>query len=92
MLERLVADLAWKLLLARDFPSWGWAIDRGATTIWERWDSVLPDGGFQDPAGRARLDRAADHGGGLDHRSPITERRPLFSVVSGRWRFACRAY
>ncbi|WP_413760299.1 alpha-L-rhamnosidase [Streptomyces sp. MMBL 11-3] len=42
-------DVAYRLLLQRSFPSWGYQIDRGATTMWERWDSVTPDGGFQTP-------------------------------------------
>ena len=41
-------DVAYRLLLQRTFPSWGYQIDRGATTMWERWDSITPDGGFQD--------------------------------------------
>lgn len=32
------------MLTTRDFPSWLYAVDLGATTIWERWDSLLPDG------------------------------------------------
>ncbi|NEB00394.1 family 78 glycoside hydrolase catalytic domain [Streptomyces sp. SID13726] len=42
-------DVAYRLLLQRTFPSWGYPIDRGSTTMWERWDSIRPDGSFQDP-------------------------------------------
>jgi alpha-L-rhamnosidase len=35
---------AYRMLLARDNPSWLYAVDMGATTVWERWDSMLPDG------------------------------------------------
>ncbi|WP_328862263.1 alpha-L-rhamnosidase [Streptomyces sp. NBC_00306] len=42
-------DVAHRLLHQRTFPSWGYQIDRGATTMWERWDSIKPDGGFQTP-------------------------------------------
>lgn len=35
---------AYKLLLQTDCPSWLYPIKMGATTIWERWDSMLPDG------------------------------------------------
>ncbi|MFN7976008.1 MAG: family 78 glycoside hydrolase catalytic domain [Acidobacteriota bacterium] len=42
-------DLAYRLVESRDFPSWGYMLDRGATTIWERWDSIRPDGSFHDP-------------------------------------------
>ena len=43
-------DVAYRLLQQRTFPSWGYQIDRGSTTMWERWDSIRPDGSFQDPA------------------------------------------
>lgn len=35
---------AYRLLLQRDCPSWLYPVTMGATTIWERWDSMLPDG------------------------------------------------
>ena len=41
-------DVAHRLLRQRTFPSWGYQIDKGATTMWERWDSIKPDGSFQD--------------------------------------------
>ncbi len=37
-------DDAYGLLLQREAPSWLYAVTMGATTIWERWDSMLPDG------------------------------------------------
>ncbi len=37
-------DLAYTLLLNEDYPSWLYEVNMGATTIWERWNSVLPDG------------------------------------------------
>jgi alpha-L-rhamnosidase len=37
-------DLAYKLLLNEDYPSWLYAVNLGATTIWERWNSLNPDG------------------------------------------------
>ncbi|MER6136231.1 alpha-L-rhamnosidase [Streptomyces sp. NPDC001815] len=42
-------DVAHRLLQQRSYPGWGYQIDKGATTMWERWDSVRPDGGFQTP-------------------------------------------
>ncbi|GAA3639928.1 alpha-L-rhamnosidase [Microbacterium awajiense] len=41
-------DLALSLVLQRDYPSWGYSIDQGATTIWERWDAWTEHGGYQD--------------------------------------------
>ena len=35
---------AYELLLQREHPSWLYPVTMGATTIWERWDSMLPDG------------------------------------------------
>ena len=40
------ADLAYELLLRREYPSWLYPITRGATTIWEHWDGIMQDGGF----------------------------------------------
>jgi alpha-L-rhamnosidase len=37
-------DLAYRLVLERGNPSWLYPVTMGATTIWERWDSMLPDG------------------------------------------------
>ncbi|HXY40611.1 MAG TPA: alpha-L-rhamnosidase C-terminal domain-containing protein, partial [Vicinamibacteria bacterium] len=42
-------DLAYRLLLNDTFPSWGYSIRHGATTIWERWDGWTAEKGFQDP-------------------------------------------
>lgn len=32
------ADVAYRILLNRQYPSWGYLIDHGATTTWERWN------------------------------------------------------
>ncbi len=37
-------DLAYRLLLNEDYPSWLYAVNLGATTIWERWNSLNSDG------------------------------------------------
>lgn len=42
-------DIAYKLLLNKDCPSWLYQITRGATTIWEHWDGYKPDGSFWEP-------------------------------------------
>ncbi len=41
-------DAAYALLLQRTYPSWLYPITRGATTMWERWDGIEPDGSFED--------------------------------------------
>ncbi|KAG4438047.1 hypothetical protein IFR05_006461 [Cadophora sp. M221] len=38
------AQLAYRMLLEKKCPSWLYPITMGATTMWERWDSMLPDG------------------------------------------------
>nr|WP_232339226.1 alpha-L-rhamnosidase [Bifidobacterium choladohabitans] len=38
------ADLAVRLVLQDNCPGWLYQVDMGATTVWERWDSMLPDG------------------------------------------------
>ncbi|MDR3341874.1 MAG: glycoside hydrolase family 78 protein [Treponema sp.] len=37
-------NLAYELLLKEDFPSWLYQVTKGATTIWEHWDGLKPDG------------------------------------------------
>jgi alpha-L-rhamnosidase len=41
-------DLAYMLLMRKDYPSYLYPVTKGATTIWERWDGIKPDGSFQD--------------------------------------------
>ncbi|QXV67183.1 family 78 glycoside hydrolase catalytic domain [Mucilaginibacter sp. 21P] len=41
---------AYRLLLQDTYPSWLYPIKMGATTIWERWDGIKPDGSFQTTA------------------------------------------
>lgn len=40
------SDLAYEILLKKDYPSWGFQVKHGATTIWERWNSYTPEKGF----------------------------------------------
>ncbi|MCP2032624.1 alpha-L-rhamnosidase [Okibacterium sp. HSC-33S16] len=37
-------DEAFLMLLRRDAPSWLYQVEMGATTVWERWDALAPDG------------------------------------------------
>lgn len=37
-------DVAYRMLVEESLPSWMYPITMGATTMWERWDSMLPDG------------------------------------------------
>ncbi len=41
-------DIAGDLLLNEEYPGWLYEVKKGATTIWERWDSMKPDGSFNE--------------------------------------------
>lgn len=43
-----LTDGAYFTITGREFPSWGYSIDQGATTIWERWNSYTKANGFGD--------------------------------------------
>ena len=43
-------DVAYRLLENTDFPSWGYEIKLGATTIWERWNGYTTEKGFNTPS------------------------------------------
>ncbi len=40
---------AYSLLQKEDYPSWLYQVKMGATTIWERWNGLKPDGTMSDP-------------------------------------------
>ena len=42
-------DIAYRLIHNDTFPSWGFSIKHGATSIWERWNGWTPEEGFGDP-------------------------------------------
>jgi alpha-L-rhamnosidase len=42
-------DVAEKVFLNREVPGWLYQVAQGATTIWERWDAIGPDGTIYDP-------------------------------------------
>ena len=41
-------EIAATLFMKEDYPSWLYAVNMGATTIWERWNSIRPDGTFDE--------------------------------------------
>jgi len=41
-------DEAFLMLLRRQAPSWLYQVEHGATTVWERWDAIRPDGSLHD--------------------------------------------
>lgn len=42
-------DLAVTLLLQEEYPSWLYSVRQGATTVWEHWDGLKPDGTVWSP-------------------------------------------
>ncbi len=42
--ENGYAETAYDLMLRREYPSWLYPITKGATTMWEHWDGIKPDG------------------------------------------------
>ncbi|MBN2377592.1 MAG: family 78 glycoside hydrolase catalytic domain [Sedimentisphaerales bacterium] len=65
-------DVAYRLLNNETFPSWGYSIKHGATTIWERWDGWTEEKGFQDPGMNS-----------FNHYSFGSVGKWLFSTVAG---------
>jgi alpha-L-rhamnosidase len=44
-------DLACRLFQSRQFPSWGFEVEQGANSVWERWDSYTKEHGFDGATG-----------------------------------------
>jgi len=65
-------DIAYRLLNNDTFPSWGYSIKNGATTIWERWNGWTKEKGFHDPGMNS-----------FNHYSFGAVGRWLFGTVSG---------
>jgi alpha-L-rhamnosidase len=51
-------DAAYRLLMQTECPSWLYPVTQGATTVWERWDSLRPDGTLH-PAGMTSFNHVA---------------------------------
>ena len=45
-------DLACRLFQSREFPSWGYEVEQGATSVWERWDGFTREHGFEGATGK----------------------------------------
>lgn len=45
-------DLACRLFQSRSFPSWGYEVEQGANSVWERWDSFTREHGFNGATGK----------------------------------------
>src|SRR6185436_19448964 len=84
-------ETAYRLLTATDCPSWLYSVTKDATTVWERWDSLLPDGSmnpgemtsFNHYALGAVADWIHQHVGGLAPDAPGYRRLRCAPVVGG---------
>ena len=43
------SELAYKIITETKYPSWGYMLKLGATTVWERWNGYTEKDGFEDP-------------------------------------------
>lgn len=43
------SELAYEIITRTEYPSWGYMLKNGATTVWERWNGYTEDAGFEDP-------------------------------------------
>lgn len=48
LVEANQVELAFDVLLNENCPGWMYQVNNGATTIWERWDALKPDGSVND--------------------------------------------
>ena len=93
-------DVAYQLFHNDAFPSWGFSIKHGATSIWERWDGWTPENGFQDPG----MNSFAHYSfgavgewmcktiGGIDSDGPSYDRIVIHPQVGGRVTWAKATY
>ncbi len=93
-------DVAYQLFHNDTFPSWGFSIRHGATSIWERWDGWTPEKGFQDPG----MNSFAHYSfgavcewmfktiGGIDTSGPAYQRITIRPQLGGRVSWAKTTY
>lgn len=76
-------DVAYRLLHQETFPSWGFSIKQGATSIWERWDGWTPEKGFQDPGMNsfAHYSFGAVYGWMVDNIGGILRAAPAYKEI-----------
>ena len=94
-------DIAWKLLLNTTYPSWGYEVEHGGTSIWERWNGDHGDPGmnsynhyafgavgewiYRHAAGIDTPDSGAGFGRFVLAPHPATRLRSLRATYDSRW-------
>lgn len=100
LLDNGMTDIAYRMLLTEEFPGWLYAVNLGATTIWERWNSLEADGTISG-TGMNSLNHYA-YGSvceaiysrimGLQNAAPGWKRARIAPKIDGRLRHASIAY
>ena len=100
LLDNGLTDIAYRMLLTEEFPGWLYAVNLGATTIWERWNSLEADGSISG-TGMNSLNHYA-YGSvceavysrvmGLENAAPGWKRARIAPNIDGRLRHASIAY
>jgi alpha-L-rhamnosidase len=84
-------DMAYDLLLRKDYPSWGHMLRDGGGTIWETWSGYVeaktPSGSVRYPMGRSHPDLASATGFLFRHFAGIAPATPGFETVTIRPKF-----
>ncbi len=96
LLENGMTDVAYRMLLSEEFPGWLYAINLGATTVWERWNSLESDGSISG-TGMNSLNHYAygsvceavfTHICGLQNAAPGWKKARIAPKLNGRLRHA----
>ena len=100
LLDNGLTDIAYRMLLTEEFPGWLYAVNLGATTIWERWNSLEADGSISG-TGMNSLNHYA-YGSvceaiysrmiGLRNAAPGWKKALIAPKIDGRLRHAAIAY
>ena len=100
LLDNGMTDIAYRMLLTEEFPGWLYAVNLGATTIWERWNSLEADGSISG-TGMNSLNHYA-YGSvceavysrimGLQNAAPGWKKARIAPKIDGRLRHASIAY
>ncbi len=100
LLDNDMTDIAYRMLLTEEFPGWLYAVNLGATTIWERWNSLEADGTISG-TGMNSLNHYA-YGSvceaiysrimGLQNAAPGWKKALIAPKIDGRIRHASIAY
>ena len=100
LLDNGLTDIAYRMLLTEEFPGWLYAINLGATTVWERWNSLEADGTISG-TGMNSLNHYA-YGSvceaiysrimGLQNAAPGWKRAVIAPRIDGRLRHTSIAY